>query len=265
MSRLFEPFAGSAAISLAAANAQLANEFVITDTLAPLIGIWKSIISNPDRLTAEYSKIWEGQIEGDDSYYSRIREQFNCCNSPALLLYLLARCVKNSPRWNRNGAFNQSEDKRRLGMSPLKMHCEILGAYRLLHGRTRVVVGDFEKSIDDACSEDLVYLDPPWEGTSAERDRRYHRGLGRDRLISTLNNLNRRRVPWLLSYDGRCGDKSYGEPLPQYLRATRLELIAGRSSQATLNGVHAVTVESLYISESLATMSCVSRPTVSRV
>ena len=249
--RLFEPFAGSAAITIAAAHANLAHAFVIGDTLAPLIELWRSILCAPDPLAEAYSQIWTGQQPGDAGYYTRIRSEFNRTQDPAHLLYLLARCVKNSPRWNRDGEFNQSEDKRRLGMRPSKMLREILGVYHLLHGKTQAIAGDFERVLADAQPGDLVYLDPPWEGTSTGRDRRYHCGLGRDRLIAVLSDLNRRGVPWLLSYDGRCGDKSYGAPLPADLRAARLELHAGRSSQATLNGVTAETVESLYVSASL--------------
>ncbi|HCI82826.1 MAG TPA: DNA adenine methylase, partial [Ktedonobacter sp.] len=64
------------------------------------------------------------------------------------------------------------------------------------------------------------------------------------RLIEALADLNQRHVPFLLSYDGRCGDKTYGELLPESLNVTRLELHAGRSSQSTLNGGSDVTVES---------------------
>lgn len=103
----------------------------------------------------------------------------------------------------------------------------------------------------EATEEDIVYMDPPYEGTSTGTDRRYHQGLDRKRLISILTDLNRRNVPFLLSYDGQCGDKTYGLVLPASLHLTRLELNAGRSSQATLNGRAEVTIESLYISNKL--------------
>ena len=251
--RLYEPFAGSAAITLAASHRETAREFIIGDTLAPLIEIWRSILSDPAKLAAEYARIWKQQLESDAGYYMKIREEFNCHSNPAQLLYLLARCVKNSPRWNREGKFNQSEDKRRLGMQPEKMERAIQGASCLLRGKTEAVAGDFEKTLSSAGPSDVVYMDPPWEGTSGGRDPRYHSGLARERLVSALRDLNRRCVPWILSYDGRCGDKTYGEPLPvDELQAKHLELEAGRSSQATLNGVVAVTVESLYVSVSLA-------------
>jgi hypothetical protein len=54
----------------------------------------------------------------------------------------------------------------------------------------------------------------------------------------------------VLSYDGHCGGKTYGEPLPNDL-AHRILLDVGRSSQATLNGRDEATVESLYVSRSI--------------
>ena len=250
--RLFEPFAGSAALSLAASSRGTADRFVIGDSLVPLIGIWSCILKSPSTLAKSYAEIWNGQEDSDENYYASVREEFNRTKDPARLLYLLARCVKNSPRWNREGLFNQSQDKRRLGMRPEKMTHQLAGAHALLHGKTETVAGDFAQIIEDAGPRDLVYLDPPWEGTSTGRDTRYHSGLARERLIAVLETLNQRGVPWLLSYDGQCGAKTYGTALPADLRATRLELNAGRSSQATLNGRSDVTIESLYVSPALA-------------
>jgi DNA adenine methylase len=48
-----------------------------------------------------------------------------------------------------------------------------------------------------------------------------------------------------------CGDIVYGDALPDHLNVSRVLLNAGRSSQATLNGKVAVTVESLYLSQDI--------------
>lgn len=130
------------------------------------------------------------------------------------------------------------------------MRHELLAASMLLGKQTTAVWADFETTLIDATSADLVYLDPPYEGTTTGDNKRYHQGLDRERLITVLENLNRRNVPFLLSYDGQCGDKVYGSELPASLHLTRLELNAGRSSQATLNGREEVTIESLYVSSS---------------
>lgn len=106
-----------------------------------------------------------------------------------------------------------------------------------------------------------MYLDPPYEGTTTGDNKHYHQGLERERLIGVLESLNRRGVPFLLSYDGQCGEKVYGSELPASLHLTRLELNAGRSSQATLNGREEVTIESLYVSSNLVNSCTRTDPT----
>jgi len=219
----------------------------------PLASVWQAILDDPGGLADAYERVWLEQADEDGTtHFNRVRDEFNSGSwQPALLLYLLARCVKNSPRFNQDGAFNQSPDKRRRGMRPSKMRQELHGASNLLRGRADVAALSFEEAIAHAVPSDLIYMDPPWEGTSTGRDRRYHAGLNRERLVHALDDLNRRGVPVLLSYDGRCGEKSYGSPLPDGLGLVRLELHAGRSSQATLLGRTEHTVESLYVSEAL--------------
>jgi DNA adenine methylase len=248
---LYEPFAGSAAISIAGAARRIAKRYELSDTLAPLVEIWQAIIEQPAQLADDYEGIWTAQFDGNSiEHFNLVRAEYNRHPGPARLLYLFARCVKNAPRFNGDGAFNQSPDKRRHGMRAVKMRDEIEGASALLRGKARARVLPFEEALADATASDLVYLDPPWQGTSTGRDRRYHEGLDRQRLIEELEDLNRRGVPFLLSYDGRHGTKTYADPLPTAL-AVRLELAAGRSAQATLLGRTEQTVESLYVSEEL--------------
>ena len=73
----------------------------------------------------------------------------------------------------------------------------------------------------------------------------------RERLIESLESLRKRKVPFILSYDGYLGDKIYGEPLPASLGLKHEHITVGRSAQATLNGKAEHTVESLYISPDL--------------
>lgn len=249
--RFYEPFAGSAAMTIAASHKMVADAYILGDSLAPLIDIWNQILANPHTLANAYADIWEHQLDHDEWYYYRIRDEFNQSSDPAKLLYLFARCVKNAPRFNQQGHFNQSVDKRRLGMHPDKMRHGILAASALLTQQTTAVCADFETTLKDAISTDLVYLDPPYEGTTTGDNKRYHQGLDRDRLIAMLDNLNSRHIPFLLSYDGQCGKKIYGSELPSSLHLTRLKLNAGRSSQATLNGREEMTIESLYVSRNL--------------
>ena len=249
---IYEPFAGSAAFTIAAASQKIANKFVISDSLAPLMEIWQQVVDNPKSLADLYEQIWKGQNHGGEDYFFEIREEFNSSSNPAKLLYLLARCVKNAPRFNSAGKFNQSHDKRRLGMRPEKMRHEIFGVNKIFSGKVAIATGDFESISLAATRDDLVYMDPPWEGTSGAKDRRYFEGLSRERLIEVITKLNDKGVPLLLSYDGMCGEKTYGEMLPASLGLKHVYLDAGRSSQATLVGRDETTLESLYYSNSLA-------------
>jgi DNA adenine methylase len=249
--RLIEPFAGSAAITLAAAARGLGRRYLLADQLRPLAALWQAILARPGEIASRYQRLWRAQRGDPAGHYLAVRTRFNRTGEPAALLYLLARCVKNAVRFNADGAFNQAADHRRAGMRPERMRAQIEGAASLLAGRCAVHAGDFGEVLSDAGRRDLVYLDPPYQGVSGTRDPRYVAPLDRARFIEELERLNRRGVPYLVSYDGRCGAREYGEPLPGALRLRRLQLHAGRSSQATLSGRVSLTVESLYLSPAL--------------
>lgn len=248
----YEPFAGSAAMALWVARHRKARRIVLGDSLTPMMELWGAILDRPQVVAARYAEIWDGQKPGDAAYFNLVRERFNRDRDPVDLLYLLCRCVKNAVRFNSKGVFTQSVDKRRLGMQPDRMRIAIDEASALLRGRTETRAGDWLDTLADAGPGDFAYMDPPYLGTSIGRDRRYAEWMTRERLAAGLRLLNARRIRFALSYDGMCGDKVYGPPLPDDLRMARLLLHAGRSSQATLNGGTAETVESLYLSEGLA-------------
>lgn len=251
---LYEPFAGSAAISIAAAAAGAAKDFAINDLNQPLVRLLQSIVENPCVIAEEYAAVWSNQ--GDElvqslSHFNAVRDAFNRTHAPELLLYLLARCVKGAVRYNRQGLFNQSPDKRRKGTRPETMRRNIYGMSLLLKGRSRFLSVDYLEAIQNATASDLVYMDPPYQGVSGERDGRYLSGLDFALFAKSLAQLNARDISYIVSYDGKLGDYSYGQILPDSLELERLELVVGRSSTATLLGRNDVTIESLYLSRAL--------------
>ncbi len=246
--RLVEPFAGSAAITLAAAQTGRAKRFLLNDAHPPLMALWKKIVDEPERLASEYSSLWFAQTGQERKYYDQVRDHFNETNEPQLFLYLLARCVKAAVRYNGSGKFNNSPDNRRLGMRPATMRENLRHASALLRGRVRLANQDYRDTLADATPEDVVYMDPPYQGVCDTRDHRYCRGVSFDSFSASLNDLNARQVPFIVSYDGRTGEKVHGQPLPARLDLLRLELHVGRSTQATLLGRNDSTVESLYLS-----------------
>lgn len=128
----------------------------------------------------------------------------------------------------------------------------IWGVSMLMRGKTIVTAQDYWDVLANCRGTDVVYMDPPYQGVCAERDSRYLSGILFDDVVAALNQLNQRGGRYLISYDGRLGDQTCGQPLPNYLNLTLVEIKAGRSSQAILLGRQDVTFESLYLSEALA-------------
>ena len=252
MNRLVEPFAGSGAISLACAGHGRSGDYWLNDLNRPLTELLSLIVNRPQEVADFYQSVWRGRATDHLRHYYSIRDRFNHTNDPRLLLYLLARCVKSSVRYNGNGQFNQSPDKRRLGTNPARMRQNIMAVAALLRGRSAFTSRDFGEVLRSVGTSDVVYLDPPYQGVGGTRDHRYSSSVSFDDFCSGLDHLNVKGVRYAVSYDGRAWDRSYGKPLPDSLDLVLMEIEAGRSSQATLLGRNATTVESLYLSKSLA-------------
>src|SRR6266446_9398229 len=196
---LIEPFAGSAAITLAAGAANLAENFVINDFNRPLAELWRAIINSPDELARQYESVWRAQHSNRRSFYDDVRDKFNRTGRPDHLLYLLARCVKASVRYNANGDFNQSPDNRRMGALPATMREQILGASHLLRGKTDFSSQDYREAVAPATPDDLIYMDPPYQGVCGERDPRYLKGVLVGEFVEALESLNYRDIKYLVS------------------------------------------------------------------
>lgn len=253
--RLIEPFAGMAAITMAVAYRNMSDRFIINDINEPLVRLIKEVIEHPERLVCEYEKIWGEQFcysEGFVEHYYKIRKEFNeGKRSPAHMMYLLARCVKGSVRYGGNGLFNQSPDKRRHGTRPQTLSYNACRISSMLKGKTEFYSVDYRNVLDKAVTGDIVYMDPPYQGVCSSRDNRYFSGIDFNSFVDALEKLNRRGIDYIISYDGSCGNKCYGEELPSDLKLKKVMLNAGLSSQSLLLGKKEVTMEALYISEGL--------------
>lgn len=249
--RLVEPFAGSAAVSLLAAARSKRLSFALNDLNKPLVHLWQQIIERPDVIADAYETLWNAQLGHERAYYDLVRGKFNQTQEPGYLLYLLARCVKAAIRYNAKGEFNQSPDNRRLGAKPSLMRSHIIRTSRLFFGRVNLKDGDYRDVLADTSPEDVVYMDPPYQGVCGKRDPRYVGGFTFSGFVEALAQLNSRSISYIVSYDGRTGTKTYGDPLPASLGLVHIMLEAGPSSQATLLGRQATTFESLYLSPAL--------------
>jgi len=250
--RIIEPFAGSAAISLYTIARKLANHALINDLNAPLMDVLKTMVDKPEWLADEYERIWNEQQGREKEFFPEVRQKFNKTHEPNLLLFLLARCVKGAVRYNGKGEFNQSPDNRRLGRNPKMMRRDIMDVHNILNGKVEFSGVDYREVLQRATTDDLVYMDPPYQGVCNMRDERYFASIKHDEFIDALRDLSNRGIRYIVSYDGRTGDKVFGESLPiEELSLNYIEIHAGRSTQSTLLGRDDQTVESLYVSRNI--------------
>ena len=249
--RLIEPFAGTGAISIAVSARQISHNFWLNDLNKPLVELLELIIEHPVIIADAYSEIWHEQSSDSVGHYYQIREKFNQTNNPKLFLYILARCVKGAVRYNAEGLFNQSPDKRRRGTQPEKMRKNIEGVSNLLKDKCIFTCLDYREVLAKVKNTDFVYLDPPYQGVCEDKDSRYYSGINFNDFVVAIEELNRKNIAFAISYDGKRGSKSFGCELPKELNLKKVEIQAGRSSQATLLGREEITIESLYLSSSL--------------
>ena len=247
-SRLVEPFAGSSAISIASAFYFKSSYFLLNDINEPLIELWNEIINKPESIIEKYHDIWYEQIGKEEEFYYSIREKFNLTNNPEYLLFLLAKCVKAAVRYNNDGKFNQSPDKRRLGRKPEMMRDDILNVSKLLRYRTDLSSKSYFDLFEYFNQDDLIYLDPPYQGTGISGGFNYHTNIDHKLFVESLDIMTKNNIPYILSYDGRTDEKVFGKELPDLLRLKKVEINAGRSSQATLLQRNQTTYESIYLS-----------------
>lgn len=257
---LIEPFAGSAAVSIAALYSKRVNFVYLNDLNEPLMKLWETIIFEPEKIASQYREIWNQQLGNEREFYDFVRDRFNKETRPADFLYLLARCVKASIRYNAFGEFNQSPDNRRKGMNPTTMKYHILYASRIMKDKVRLFTGNYLEVLKLATPNDIVYMDPPYQGVCGNRDPRYLNGLLFDDFVEALEYLNEKNISYIVSYDGRTGIKTFGDKLPDSLHLKHVEIAAGRSSQATLLGRDYYTYESLYISPALVSRTGIEGP-----
>lgn len=78
--RLIEPFSGMAAILIAVAYRNMAEQFIINDINPDIVSILQSAIETPEELISSYSSLWNEQFSydgGSEAHFYKVRNDFN--------------------------------------------------------------------------------------------------------------------------------------------------------------------------------------------
>lgn len=257
---LIEPFCGSAAVAIGALRNNLVRGAEISDSNRDLVRLWESILNGPEQLADEYSAIWSGQFDSSGDapdprgYFNEVRSRFNEAGqdekSPADFLFILNRIVKAALRYGKSGQINQSADGRRTGARPHVVTQRVCETSAIMRPAS-VFHRDWSEGLAQASAEDVVYLDPPYQGTTETRDQRYVSGLSVEIFEAGLKTAVDRDLSLIISYDALVGPATYGRPLDPALGLMGFDVVTGVSAQGTLLGRKQEAHETLYVSPAL--------------
>jgi len=220
-STYYEPFLGGGSVLVHARP----KKAVCGDICKPLIDFWNLVKKNPRRIIEEYTTRWDKlQNEGYLTYYE-IRDHFNKNQNPFDLLFLSRTCVNGLIRFNSEGKFNNSLHHTRKGINPNTLE-KIIFNWSSLIQNYQFVYDEYSKTTKTATSNDFVYLDPPYFNTVG----RYYGRIDHERFIDYLEELNAKNIKFVLSFDGKRGDKEYFVEIPKRLYKRYLLLDSGNAS-----------------------------------
>lgn len=235
----YEPFLGGGSVMGAATF----KNAVCGDICKPLIELWKDIKNHPKAVSNSYRDDWNKLQNQGYTYYYDVRDEFNQKRSPRKFLFLTRTCCNGLIRFNQKGEFNNSFHLTRKGINPDTLE-KIISRWSEKIQNVEFKVGDYRDTTKDAKAGDLVYLDPPY----FHNKDRYENNLVFDEFIDYLRDLNKRKVKFVLSFDGFRGDKKYETEIPKDIFKRHILLKAGNSSvNNVLNQKKEMVYESLYL------------------
>lgn len=230
----FEPFLGGGSV-LGFFTPQKA---ICGDICYPLIELWKLTQTNPSVVAKEYKKRWVQLQDRGYLYYYEVRASFNKKKSSHDLLFLSRTCVNGLIRFNKNGEFNNSFHHSRKGIKPSSFE-EIIYSWSKIIKNYSFLSTDYIELTKNAKKGDFIYLDPPYFNTKG----RYFGGIDFNVFTDYLNDLNKRRIKFALSFDGLRGKKSFLVEIPKNIYKRHLLIHSGNAS---FNKVQNKKIESVY-------------------
>jgi DNA adenine methylase len=214
------------------------------DIIPELIALWNVIKTNPVKVSAEYRKRWEKlQKEGYEVFYL-IRDNFNSTRNEHDFLFLTRTCVNGLIRYNNQGDFNNSFHLTRLGINPENLANFIIQWHYIIKD-IEFYNCDYRELTAIARKDDFIFFDPPYGGT---KGRYTKERFDLSTFFDELARLNDRGVKWILTFDGKAGNRIYRYELPQNLYCHKILIQTGHSPFVKLMNTSIDSVnESVYL------------------
>ena len=249
----YEPFCGGASMMRRLLDSDIdVKHIVCSDLNKDLIETWKLIESYPDNLLEKYTQFWnelnsKESIDEKRKYFEQKRFEYNMTHDPYIFFFIMRTCTNGMPRYNKKGEFNNSYHLSRGGITPDNLRPIVEEWFRKLHSKFIEFENCSYEKIFERCTEnDFLYLDPPYFNTKSM----YYGGLDFEKFFNDLEQLNKRGVRWLMSFDGKSGNvDNTCETIPKKLYKEHVYIKSGNSSFKRVigNNKHAIVYESLYM------------------
>lgn len=202
----YEPFLGGGALFFHLQP----RVAVLNDVNKTLIGAYRSVQKNPQRLVEILSELEERyrslRPEARRNFYNKIRDAFNHSKSPsyqksAYLVFLNRTCFNGLYRENASGKFNVPFGAYK---NPTICSADLINADSQALQNAKLLATTFDKAVAAAGKGDFVYFDPPYHPLSkTSQFTTYSQGgfLEREqvKLFETFCRLNDRGCMIMLS------------------------------------------------------------------
>jgi DNA adenine methylase len=193
-----EPFMGTGAVAFNVAP----RRAILCDTNPHLVNFYSGIASG--EITPEVVKEFltrEGEVllsKGEDHYYY-VRDRFNAGHSPLDFLFINRSGFNGMIRFNRKGGFNIPfcRKPQRFAQAYItKITNQVGWVSKLIKTREFTFkCQDFNKTIEEASSSDVIYCDPPY----IDRHVDYYNGWGDTHERELFDRLSRFSGRFILS------------------------------------------------------------------
>lgn len=193
----YEPFLGSAAV-LATLRPPKA---VASDVFGPLIEIWQTLVSAPDKLVRWYAdRFNEYDRHEKPEGYEKIKASYNAAPNGADLLFLCRSCYGGVVRFRKSDGYMSTPCGVHRPIRPRSFADRVEIWKRRTSGATFETM-DFQEAMALAKEGDMVYCDPPY--THSQRILYRGQGFELRRLMESIASCKNRGVRVALSIDGK--------------------------------------------------------------
>ncbi len=189
--KYYEPFMGGGAMALALGL----PDMQLNDVIPDLVRTYRAVRDEPVKVALLLCELRDWGTEESNYYAVRASEPDTDVEAAARMVYLNIHCFNGLYRTNKKGKFNAAYGKQADKITDALLERIGTAAEALEH--STIVNGDFEPAMKSAGEGDLIYVDPPYDGTYVGYSGEGFCGVSQDRLASELCEAHKRGAAFI--------------------------------------------------------------------